>query len=133
MVANRFAPFLKDEPTRIMDLCTRLRLHRHHHGPRVPHAEVDAIDISVDALNVAERNINDHGLEQQVIPIRSRSVPGSAGGDKYDLIVSNPPYVDSEDMSDLPEEFRHEPELAWRRAPTASSSPNVCWPMPPTS
>ncbi|HDX8615494.1 TPA: 50S ribosomal protein L3 N(5)-glutamine methyltransferase [Aeromonas dhakensis] len=112
MVANRFAPFLKDEPTRIMDLCTGSGCIAIIMAHEFPEAEVDAIDISVDALNVAERNINDHGLEQQVIPIRSDLFRDLPVGDKYDLIVSNPPYVDSEDMSDLPDEFRHEPELA---------------------
>src|SRR5690606_22144160 len=75
-----------------------------------PEAEVDLVDISTDALAVAEQNIHDHGLEQQVIPLHSdllRDVPK----DKYDIIVSNPPYVDQEDMDSLPEEFRHEPEL----------------------
>ena len=71
----------------------RLWLHRHHR-PRVPHAEVDAIDISVDALNVAERNINDHGLEQQVIPDPLRDLfRDLLAGDKYDLIVSNPMWI----------------------------------------
>ena len=112
MVANRFEPFLKHEPTRIMDLCTGSGCIAIIMAHEFPHAEVDAIDISVDALNVAERNINDHGLEQQVIPIRSDLFRDLPAGDQYDLIVSNPPYVDSEDMSDLPDEFRHEPELA---------------------
>lgn len=92
MVANRFAPFLKDEPTRIMDLCTGSGCIAIIMAHEFPHAEVDAIDISVDALNVAERNINDHGLEQQVIPIRSDLFRDLPAGDKYDLIVSNPPY-----------------------------------------
>ena len=61
-----------------------------------PEAEVDAIDISTDALQVAEQNVQDHGMEQQVFPIRSdlfRDLPK----EKYNLIVSNPPYVDEED------------------------------------
>ena len=75
-----------------------------------PEAEVDAVDISIDALAVAEHNIEAHRLEHQVTPIRSdlfRDMPPV----KYDLIVTNPPYVDAEDMSDLPKEFRFEPEL----------------------
>ena len=73
-------------------------------------AEVDAADISVDALEVAEINIDQHGLWQQVTPIQSDVFSGLQG-QVYDLIVSNPPYVDQEDMDDLPAEFRHEPEL----------------------
>ncbi|MCR6552690.1 50S ribosomal protein L3 N(5)-glutamine methyltransferase, partial [Aeromonas sp. CPF2-S1] len=87
MVANRFAPFLKHEPTRIMDLCTGSGCIAIIMAHEFPEAEVDAIDISVDALNVAERNINDHGLEQQVIPIRSDLFRDLPAGDKYDLIV----------------------------------------------
>ena len=63
-----------------------------------------------DALAVAEQNIEEHGLIHNVIPIRSdlfRDLPKV----QYDLIVTNPPYVDAEDMSDLPNEYRHEPEL----------------------
>ena len=61
-------------------------------------------------LSVTEQNIQEHGLDQSVTPIRSdlfRELPPL----QYDLIVTNPPYVDEEDMSDLPEEFRFEPEL----------------------
>ncbi len=74
-------------------------------------AEVDAVDVFDDALAVAEYNIQQHNLEQRVIPIRSdlfRSMPTM----KYDLIVTNPPYVDAEDMADLLPEYRFEPKLA---------------------
>jgi ribosomal protein L3 glutamine methyltransferase len=75
-----------------------------------PETEVDAVDISADALSVTEQNIEAHGIEQWVTPIRSdlfRELPAL----KYDLIVTNPPYVDEDDMSDLPQEYRYEPEL----------------------
>jgi ribosomal protein L3 glutamine methyltransferase len=68
------------------------------------------VDISEDALEVAEQNIQDHGMEQQVFPIRSNLFM-DLPKDQYDLIVSNPPYVDEEDMGSLPDEFTHEPEL----------------------
>ncbi|PSW07554.1 50S ribosomal protein L3 N(5)-glutamine methyltransferase [Photobacterium lipolyticum] len=110
LIENHFEPFLKQEPTRIMDLCTGSGCIGIACAYEFPDAEVDLVDISTDALDVAEQNIQDHGLEQQVTPLRSdllRDVPK----DKYDLIVTNPPYVDQEDMESLPEEFRHEPEL----------------------
>ncbi|MGF1688436.1 50S ribosomal protein L3 N(5)-glutamine methyltransferase [Photobacterium japonica] len=110
LIDNDFEPFLKERPTRIMDLCTGSGCIGIACAHAFPEAEVDLVDISVDALAVAEQNIQDHGLEQQVIPLRSdllRDVPK----DKYDLIVTNPPYVDQEDMDSLPDEFRHEPEL----------------------
>lgn len=110
MIQNQFEPWLIDEPTRIMDLCTGSGCIAIACAHAFPDAEVDAVDISTDALQVAEQNIQDHGLEQQVTPLRSdlfRDLPKV----QYDLIVTNPPYVDQEDMNSLPQEFRHEPEL----------------------
>ncbi|SJL82355.1 50S ribosomal protein L3 N(5)-glutamine methyltransferase [Vibrio palustris] len=110
LIQNQFQPWVTDSPFRIMDLCTGSGCIAIACAYAFPDAEVDAVDISVDALQVAEQNIHEHGLEQQVIPVRSdllRDVPEV----EYDLIVSNPPYVDAEDMDSLPDEFRHEPEL----------------------
>ncbi|MBO1519385.1 50S ribosomal protein L3 N(5)-glutamine methyltransferase [Oceanisphaera pacifica] len=112
LIDARFAPWLALEPKRIMDLCTGSACIAIALAHCFPDAEVDALDISRDALDVAEINIHNHGLEQQVTPIESDIFSALPSGDKYDLIVVNPPYVDEEDMSDLPEEFQHEPELA---------------------
>lgn len=109
LIEAQFQPWLTEEPTRIMDLCTGSGCIAIACAHAFPEAEVDAIDISTDALQVAEQNVQDHGMEQQVFPIRSdlfRDLPK-----KYNLIVSNPPYVDEEDMNSLPDEFTHEPEL----------------------
>ncbi|EKO3557253.1 50S ribosomal protein L3 N(5)-glutamine methyltransferase [Vibrio metschnikovii] len=110
LIQAQFSPWLLDKPTRIMDLCTGSGCIAIACAYAFPEAEVDAIDISTDALQVAEQNIQDHGLEQQVFPIRSdlfRDLPK----EQYDIIVTNPPYVDQEDMNSLPDEFKHEPEL----------------------
>lgn len=78
-------------------------------GNAFPEAEVDAVAISNKVLAVTERNIQAHGVEHQLIPTRSdlfRDIPVI----QYDLIVTNPPYIDAQDISDLPQEFRFEPK-----------------------
>ncbi|KAA8996957.1 50S ribosomal protein L3 N(5)-glutamine methyltransferase [Affinibrenneria salicis] len=110
LINQRFAGLIEEAPHYILDLCTGSGCIAIACSSAFPQAEVDAVDISADALAVTEQNIAAHGLEQVVTPIRSdlfRALPPI----KYDLIVTNPPYVDAEDMSDLPQEFRFEPEL----------------------
>ena len=112
LIGKRFAPWLNHEPRRVMDLCTGSGCIAIALAQAFPEAEVDAIDISPDALDVTQINIEMYGLEEQVIPMASDLMDDLPVGLTYDLIVSNPPYVDAEDMFDLPDEFRHEPELA---------------------
>ncbi len=111
LIEARFQPWLKEDPLRVMDLCTGSGCIAVACAQAFPDAEVDAVDISADALDVAEQNIRSHGMEQQVFPIRSDLFRDLPNQDKYDLIVSNPPYVDEEDMGNLPDEYTHEPEL----------------------
>ncbi|QRN33068.1 MULTISPECIES: 50S ribosomal protein L3 N(5)-glutamine methyltransferase [Pectobacterium] len=110
LINNYFDEQLPKTPNHILDLCTGSGCIAIACAQAFPEAEVDAVDISSDALAVTEQNIQQHGLEYRVTPIRSdlfRDLPAI----RYDLIVTNPPYVDEEDMSDLPQEFRFEPEL----------------------
>jgi len=76
-----------------------------------PGADIDAVDISTDALTVAQHNVADYGLADRINLIRS-DLFGNLAGKTYDLIVSNPPYVPALSMTDLPPEYRHEPALA---------------------
>ena len=76
-----------------------------------PEVDVDAVDISTDALTVAQRNVADYGLADRINLIRS-DLFGNLPGKSYDLIISNPPYVTSMAMENLPLEYRHEPALA---------------------
>ncbi len=112
LITDQFEPWLEGaQPTSILDLCTGGGCIAIALAHAFEEAEVDAVDISPDALQVADLNIQEHGLSHRVFPIQS-DLMGSLTGQQYDLIVSNPPYVDAEDMDSLPEEFEHEPELA---------------------
>ena len=112
LIENHFAPYFseKKSPQRILDLCTGSGCIAIACASYFPEAEVDAVDLSIDALDVAQLNIENHGLSEQVIPIQSDVFSGVVG-QKYDLIVTNPPYVDQEDIDSLPAEFTHEPEM----------------------
>jgi ribosomal protein L3 glutamine methyltransferase len=76
-----------------------------------PNAEIDVIDISQDAIDVANINIANYSLQEQVTAIKSDMFTGLKGK-KYDLIISNPPYVDAPSMAALPQEYQNEPQLA---------------------
>jgi ribosomal protein L3 glutamine methyltransferase len=73
-----------------------------------PNALIDAVDLSADALDVARRNVADYGLEDRLNLIQS-DLFTALEGRRYDLIVSNPPYVNAPSMQTLPEEYRREP------------------------
>ncbi len=112
LILKRFTPYINEQhlPSRILDLCTGSGCIAIACAVEFPDAEVDAVDLSIDALNVAQINIENHGLSEQVIPIQSDVFTGVEGL-TYDLIVSNPPYVDQEDVDSLPVEYTHEPEM----------------------
>jgi len=111
LIESRFEPYLKGHsPQRILDLCTGSGCIAIACAYAFPEAEVDALDLSLDALNVAQINIEGHGLMEQVIPIQS-DLFSSVEQEKYDLIVTNPPYVDQDDVDSMPTEYTHEPEM----------------------
>lgn len=112
LIENKFSQLINDKslPTRILDLCTGSGCIAIACAYAFPDADIDAVDLSIDALNVANINIENHGLSEQVIPIQSDVFSG-VEGQVYDLIVTNPPYVDQDDVDSLPQEYLHEPEM----------------------
>jgi ribosomal protein L3 glutamine methyltransferase len=94
-----------------LDLCTGSGCLAILLAHAYPHADVDAVDISSEALAVAQRNVSDYGLADRVNLIRS-DLFANLSEKSYDLIISNPPYVGASAMEELPDEYRHEPELA---------------------
>ena len=113
LLADGFAPWI-DDPTDVsaaLDLCTGSGCLAIVMANHFPYARIDAIDVSPDALAVTRRNIADYGLEDQVSAIES-DLFAAVGGQTYDLIISNPPYVTADAMAALPPEYRHEPSLA---------------------
>jgi ribosomal protein L3 glutamine methyltransferase len=113
LLPDGIAPYLgkADNVTSALDLCTGsgcLAILLAHAYPR---ADVDALDISSDALAVAQRNVSDYGLADRVNLVRS-DLFANLPEKNYDLIICNPPYVTALAMESLPPEYRHEPALA---------------------
>ncbi len=106
---------LIDDPAaveNVLDLCTGSGCLAILASRTFPNAQIDAVDISKDALDVAARNVAGFGLQDRVMLHRG-DLFGPIGNKRYDLIISNPPYVDAEGMAGLPRECRAEPKLAF--------------------
>jgi ribosomal protein L3 glutamine methyltransferase len=111
LILDGFEPWLAPERLRrAVDIGTGsgcLAIALAHYWPQL---SVDAVDISEDALALAQRNVEAHQLADRVHCLRSDLLDG-VPGQRYDLILANPPYVPSASMADLPAEFLHEPAL----------------------
>jgi len=119
LILDRFSPWLSndnlmnDRAANILDLCTGSGCIGIACALEYENAEVDLLDISAPALEVANKNVHSYGLQHRVHTLESDvfSAFGSQQIKRYDLIVSNPPYVDEDDFKQMPEEFSKEPEL----------------------
>ena len=111
VITSNFSPWIVDGgPRNVLDLgtgsgCIAIAIATH-----CPSAQVDAVDLSSSALEVAAINVRKHGLEERIRLVQSDFF-GQVDARQYDLIVSNPPYVDAHDISMLEPEFLHEPSL----------------------
>ncbi len=113
LLEHGLSPWVPDDlhVDRALDLCTGSGCLAILMALAFPDARIDAIDLSPAALEVAHRNVNHYGLQETVELIESDLLAG-VGERRYDLIISNPPYVTAESMGNLPAEYRHEPALA---------------------
>lgn len=109
LIEDQFEPWLAAPAQRVLDLCTGSGCIAIACAYAFAEATVDASDLSAGALAVARRNVQQHGLEDRVNVIESDLFAALHG--RYDLIVSNPPYVGAEELAALPDEYRHEPQL----------------------
>jgi ribosomal protein L3 glutamine methyltransferase len=113
LLPDGLAPYV-GEPDKVLtalDLCTGSGCLAILLAHAYAAADVDAVDVSADALTVAQRNVSDYGLADRINLIRS-NLFGNLPEKSYDLIISNPPYVTAMAMEELPPEYRHEPALA---------------------
>jgi len=113
LIPEHFQPWIGDawNVHNVLELCTGSGCLAIMLADAFPNAHVDAVDLSTDALEVAKRNVEDYQLEKHIHLIQS-DLYDKVPAKKYDLIVSNPPYVNSTAMSSLPAEYRHEPHMA---------------------
>ncbi|MEY3182211.1 MAG: ribosomal protein glutamine methyltransferase [Pseudomonadota bacterium] len=112
LIEQAFEPWLGGKtPARILDLCTGSACMAIACAYYFPDTQIDAVDISKEALAVAKKNILKHDCIDQVHLLES-DLFTACKGRRYDIIISNPPYVDKADMEALPQEFHFEPTLA---------------------
>lgn len=112
LIEQQFEPWVKaDDVKRVLDLCTGSGCIAIASAMLAfPNAEIDAVDVSSDVLEVAQQNINNYGLEQRVHTVHS-DLFSSLAGIHYDLIVCNPPYADAQELQAMPDEYQHEPRI----------------------
>lgn len=113
LIPQQFSPWITDPfaVTDILELCTGSGCLSIMMADAFPEAQIDAVDISADALAVAARNVADYGLQDRIRLVESDLYTG-VETKRYDMIITNPPYVNADSMLRLPAEYGHEPQIA---------------------
>ena len=111
-IVTGFSPFLQTQPKRALDLCCGSGCIGIAMALQMDIPQVDMVDISPAAIALAKQNIAAYELQDKVKVYDSSLYSGLPVGQRYELIVSNPPYVNAEDFASMPKEFEHEPEMA---------------------
>ncbi len=123
LIEKRFQPWLgKEQPQRMLDMCTGGGCIAIAMASVFPQAQVDAVDVSADALSLAAENRHKHKLDSRLHLIQSDLFQAVNG--RYDVIASNPPYVSVAEYRQLPDEYRHEPPLG-----LVSEGDGLCLPL----
>ena len=112
LIGERFQPWCKTQPIQILDLCTGGGCIGIACAYAFQDAQIVLTDISADAIAVATMNIAGHDVGDRVTAVVSDLFAGLDSEKRFDLIVSNPPYVDLDDLASMPEEYQYEPALA---------------------
>ena len=117
LLLDDMAPWVQNPAavTRVADICTGSGCLAILAALHFPNSQVDAVDLSSDALEVARINVDMYGInsgETERLKLHQGDLMGPVLDQQYDLIISNPPYVDAASMNSLPSEYRHEPEIA---------------------
>jgi ribosomal protein L3 glutamine methyltransferase len=114
LIPEQFAPWVSDpeEVTSVLELCTGSGCLAVMLADTFDNAHVDAVDLSADALEVAGRNVADYAMQDRITLLQSDLYNALPGIGRYDLIVTNPPYVNAGSMAKLPPEYQREPQMA---------------------
>jgi ribosomal protein L3 glutamine methyltransferase len=114
LIPEQFAPWVSDpeEVTSVLELCTGSGCLAVLLADTFQHAHVDALDLSADALEVARRNVADYEMQERITLLQSDLYDALPDTQRYDLIITNPPYVNAGSMAKLPPEYKREPQMA---------------------
>ncbi|WP_028219478.1 50S ribosomal protein L3 N(5)-glutamine methyltransferase [Paraburkholderia oxyphila] len=113
LLEDGLQPYVEDpeQVSGVLELCTGSASLAILAAHAFPNADIDAVDLSAPALEVAARNVHEHGLDER-ISLFEGDLYAPLPERRYDVIITNPPYVNAESMKSLPPEYRHEPEMA---------------------